>query len=377
MKIRVDESGTVEGLNRLLDRAGAEDGARGVLILACQANGFTPEKVDGLLKATPLPLFGGIFPGLIRDCRKLDRGTIVVGLDQPPEVYCLPGLSDPGLDFDRGLEDLIPDPGPAQTVMVLVDGYSQRITSLIDSLYAFLGVGFNYLGGGAGEINPAALDMDTTPCLFTNEGLVKDAALLALTGLEAGIGVAHGWHKVTGPFKVTGSKGNRIAGLDLRPAFRVYREVIEEYSGEVIGETNFFEIAKRFPFGINRVASEVIVRDPFTVEGDELVVATEVPQESFVDILTGDPESLIAAARKSATRGQARYRGEAPELAFMVDCISRALFLGDDFEQEIAAAAIPGLDLIGVLSLGEIANSGDEFMELYNKTCVVGVVGAV
>ena len=59
----------------------------------------------------------------------------------------------------------------------------------------------------------------------------------------------------------------------------------------------------------------------------------------------------------------------------LIDCISRGLFLGEGFIREIEAVRAGNTPLIGALTLGEIANDGKDYMELYNKTCVVGILG--
>ncbi|MCP4750721.1 MAG: histidine kinase [Proteobacteria bacterium] len=348
---------------------------KGLLILACDENRFTPDAVDGVLKKVSVPLFGGVFPAIIHGSEKLTRGTIVAGLSRKPEVHLVPNISDAALDFDGVIDTLVPETENAGTMFVFVDGYSQRICSLIESLYSVFGLGLNYIGGGAGSIDPSALEMSTTPCLFTNDGLIEDGALLALVDTESGVGVRHGWHKISGPYKVTESSGNVIKSLDWRPAFEVYKEIIKGYSGDIITPENFFDIAKRFPFGISRLGSEIIVRDPFTVEGEFLIVATEIPQESFVDVLSGDLDSLVDAAKNSFTGAMDSYQGGPEKTAFLIDCISRVLFLGEDFSREIAAVRQENTPLIGALTLGEIANSGKDYMELYNKTCVVGILG--
>ena len=375
MIIRIDPTGTTDGFRTILKEMSGVDDINGLLILACDENGFSPETVDDLLKSVSVPLFGGVFPGIIHDRKSLKRGTIVAGLGIRPSVHVIRGLSGVPLDYDREMAPLMAKTGKGKTIFVFVDGYSQGISGLIDSLYDNLGLQVNYLGGGAGSINPAALDMTKKPCLFTNDGLVKDSAVLAVTPMQSGVGAAHGWHKIQGPFKVTGSSGNAITSLDWRPAFEVYEEIISEHSGKTISRENFFDIAKCYPLGISRLGAEIIVRDPFTMEGDAIVVATEIPRESFIDILTGDRESIVEAAGKSRDAAMNAFRGRKKDAIMLIDCISRALFLGDGFPREIEAVCQDGVPLIGVLSLGEIANSGESFMELYNKTCVVGILG--
>ncbi|NOR26155.1 MAG: hypothetical protein GQ542_17565 [Desulforhopalus sp.] len=57
-----------------------------------------------------------------------------------------------------------------------------------------------------------------------------------------------------------------------------------------------------------------------------------------------------------------------------MDCISRVLFLGDKLQEEIEAVQDASAPLIGAFTIGEIANSGKDFLEFYNKTCIVGVL---
>ena len=375
MIISSDRSGTIEGLQNMFGEMTQEQDVKGLIILACDANGFTPESLDGILKSVPIPIFGGVFPAIVHGQEVYQTGTIIVGLKTEPDVRAIEGLSDPGLDYEEELGNLDMSPGGGTCMFVLFDGYSQRISPFVDSLYTLFGLDYTYIGGGAGSINPSALDMSGTPCLITNNGLLKDGAILAVVDMKCSVGAKHGWRKISGPYKVTESEGNAILSIDWRPAFEVYREIIQAHSQSEIRKDNFFEIAKYFPFGINRLGAEIIVRDPFSVKEDCLLVATEIPQESFIDILTGDTRTLVSAAEQSFEDARAAYPGTETECTFLIDCISRALFLDDEFELELDAVSRDGLPLIGILSLGEIANSGKSFMELLNKTCVIGLLG--
>ena len=369
MLLKIDRTGTIEGFQTIFNEVAGADGVQGMMILACDANGFTPEGVDDVLKTAVLPIFGGIFPELISGKEKLTTGTIIVGLSVAPTVHVISGLSDEDADYEEIIDASIPDLGKAQTMIVYVDGLASRIGALIDSLFNVFGLEINYIGGGAGS-----LSFVQKPCLFTNQGLIQDSAVLALMESQSGIGVSHGWESVGRTFKVTEVERNVIKTLDWEPAFELYRQVVEEASGQTFGDDNFFDIAKGYPFGINRAGSERIVRDPIAVGDDgSLICVGEVPPDSYVDILTGTTKGLVAAAETAMRRGQQAFAGETAASALFIDCISRVLFLEDEFSLELEAVSAPSLPLVGALTLGEIANSGDDYLEFYNKTAVIAV----
>jgi hypothetical protein len=370
MIIKSGRTGSTAELAQLLNSVSRNERVKSILILACDENGYTPETVNSILKDVSIPVFGGIFPQIILEKENISKGCIVAGLLNEAHIHVVSGLSDEAIDYENILEEKMSCVN-TKTMFVLVDGLSTRISVLIDSLFNVLGLEFNYIGGGAGS-----LSFKQKPCLFTNEGLIHDSAILAALDTECGVGVGHGWTEVAGPFKVTESERNIIRTLDWRPAFEVYREVVEQHSGRTFNKNNFFEISKSYPFGINRLGTEKIVRDPFMVGDDgSLVCVGEVPQEFYVHILTGDLNSLVDAAKGAMELGKKSFNGTMDNRTILfIDCISRVLFLEENFAYEIEAVYNQQVPLIGALTLGEIANNGKDYLEFYNKTSVVGVL---
>ena len=371
MIFKIDETGTLEGFKDIIDEVSNQSQVKTLLILSCDANGFTPDVIDKKLQEISIPVFGGIFPEIIFGKEKFDKGTIVAGLSQAACIHTITNLSDMDVDYEEVIDEKIPGVGNCKTMFVLVDGFAKRISGLIDSLFNIFRLEFNYIGGGAGS-----LSMVQKPCLFTNNGLIQDAAVLALSKIESGVGVSHGWQDVSGPYRVTEADRNTIKTLDWKPAFQVYKEVVEENSGQVFKEDIFFDIAKGFPFGISKLGTEKVVRDPFVVgENGSLICVGEVPEGSYVHILKGDYSSLVSAAKNALTLGVEAFKPKAKDKAtFFIDCISRVLFLEDRFTDELNAVYKESVPLIGALTVGEIANSGKDYLEFYNKTSVVGVL---
>lgn len=238
-----------------------------------------------------------------------------------------------------------------------------------------LGNSVHYFGGGAGS-----LTLKQEPCLFTSGGFVQDAAIVAFIKLESNLGVRHGWERIMGPIVATKTRKNIIMELNWKNAFQVYRETVEGDSGKKLTTKNFFNIAKGYPFGIHKEGMEDIVRDPIAVtEKDELICVGEVPENSALSILKGKKTSLIHAASQAADDCLHIGAGTIRQ-SFIVDCISRVIYLEKDFAKELETVnhKIHSVDdrhtPSGILTLGEISSYGEGFLEFFNKTIVVGIL---
>ncbi len=353
----------------------AQDGrVRTILVFACDQNGWLKADLDPVLQAIDKPVLGGVFPQVIHEGVSHEKGCLVVALPFAVKHGLITGLSDPDADYDQQLmeqmETLIDTTVSQQSLMVWVDGLSSRIGSLIESIFYTLGLSFNLFGGGAGS-----LSFEQKPCLFDNNGMVMDAALIISLPIATAMGVSHGWQAVSEPLQVTSAEANTVKTLNWRPAFDVYKELVDSMTGQSLTPEAFFDTAKAYPFGLSRIGSEIVVRDPLKVtqEGHMLCVG-EVPEGSFVKILHGTHQSLIAAAAETkALALENQKHDDQIQLAFLVNCISRVLFHGEHLSEELAAVLMDQPS-IGVMTLGEIANNGEDFIEFYNKTMVMALM---
>jgi hypothetical protein len=242
------------------------------------------------------------------------------------------------------------------------------------AIYSQLGNRVTYWGGGAGS-----LSLRPKPCLFTRQGVQQGAAIIALSSLASRLGVRHGWRELRGPFVATRTSGNVILDLNWRNAFEVYRATVEADAGLAVTRESFFRVASGYPFGIRKDGHEPLVRDPVAVtEAGHLVCVGDVPENAALSILKGEPGHLVSAAGQAAR--EAAGEGPPGTIAhcLLADCVSRAMFLGDRFPEELhaiedalsAGAARP----VGMLTLGEISSHGEGYLEFLNKTSVVAVV---
>lgn len=342
---------------------------RTVLVFLPEGNDWSKELIDNALLAFTKPIIGGIFPQIINQKHCQTTGAILVGLTIPLQIQTLPLGHNQEANFTDTLEQNFPEVYSEQTLLVFTDGLAQGCALLIEQLFNHFGLDNNFIGGGAGS-----LSLEQRPCVITNAGLQQDIAILGMTAQRAGVGVAHGWEPITEAYRVTESTGNTIISLNWQPAFEVYQEVIKQHAKLSITEENFFEVAKAFPFGITKVNAELVVRDPIITKDKQLVCVGDVPQGSFVHILTGDLESLSAAATEAKNRALASMPAKAPiKWQLFIDCISRVLFMEQQFDCELENVSIEQVPMVGVLTLGEIANNGQDYLEFYNKTAVVAL----
>ncbi|MBU0679766.1 MAG: FIST C-terminal domain-containing protein [Verrucomicrobia bacterium] len=334
---------------------------------------LVPEIISSLTDMN-VPFFGGLFPGVLYMGKKLETGAVLVSLPMviPPRVV-RHGDED-SFDFLEVEEGLAGSGNANVTALVLVDGLSPNISSILEELFNRLGNTVHYLGGGAGS-----LSLKQQPCLFTaDEGFFQDAAIVAFVDLPSRLGVRHGWNRLVGPFVATRTSKNVIKELNWKNAFDVYASAVGADAKSDLTKDNFFDIAKCYPFGMIHEGTEDVVRDPVAVTEDGFLVCVgDVPENSILHILKGTPATLVQAA------GQAAEDAVTPVdsrclFVMVADCISRAIFLGEDFGEELKAVRCHTEDVLegrtcgGMLTIGEISSHGEGLIEFFNKTVVVG-----
>lgn len=317
---------------------------------------------------------GGIFPAVIAGETHSSSGVVLKTLPAATKPYLVKNLDQeillPEFEQELSLSEI-----HELTALIWIDGLTSKISNFLAELYNNLGNSVRYLGGGAGS-----LTLKQKPCIFSPEGCFQDAAIIFFSALESQLGVQHGWQRLAGPIPATQTHRNAIAELNWENAFQVYQKAVEADCDRSITVENFFEIAKGYPFGIFKEGQEDIVRDPIiATESGNLICVGEVPENALLYILRGDTQSLISSASTAAQ--EATKRGQIGLFEILVvDCISRVLFLGENFGQELQALRNQFLavdcqrSVEGVLTLGEISSYGNGFLEFLNKTIVVGAL---
>ncbi|MBM3437264.1 MAG: hypothetical protein FJY07_13740 [Bacteroidetes bacterium] len=368
LKIRLSPSGSLSDLKTDIESLLREGNIGGLVVMTCEANNYTPKILNPLLNSLPLPVFGGIFPGILYGNQKHSRGSLIIGLREMPEVHVIKTVSNPTEDFYISMSDYFKGNDELKTVFIFVDGTSQNTNKFIESLFIVFGLEYNFIGGGAGSVT-----MEPMPCIITNEGLLSDAVVIAGSKLNGRLSFKHGWKSIAGPFKVTGSNRNLLISLDFRPVMEIYREIVEPLVNQKITEENFSIIAAGYPFAITRLGTEKIIRSPLKIDSfNNIICACEIPEGVFVHILHAEKDDLFKAGMEAQDEALTHFdRNANDHFTFVIDCISRVRFLGDLYSKTLNILNDRGRPLAGILSLGEIANNGKEFLEFYNKTIVI------
>ena len=267
--------------------------------------------------------------------------------------------------------------GCTQSMTVaLLDGLSTNGEPLVEGLLAHTR-GYQRLVGGAAGDDGA---FQKTHVAAKGRSAVSGAAAAHVFASKPwGIGVAHGLSPATDRMRVTKARGNRIYEIEKRPAFEAYRAFAKQRDGIDLTPERAASFLVQNEMGVYYFDNVRHARAAIRVESDgSLVCAGTVPEGASVCFLTGDPESMLQAARAAALEAAEQLKGQPAAGVLVFDCVCREAILGAKFEREIAAIAgvFPHVPVGGFLTYGEIARARGRLEGWHNATVVVVAVPA-
>ncbi|MDA3890189.1 MAG: FIST C-terminal domain-containing protein [Salinivirgaceae bacterium] len=346
----------------------ATNEVKSILMLMADKERYDSNEVSSVLIKTSKPLIGGVFPELIFKGERKASGTILIPLKFKINTQLFNLNESTDYCFEQLANIKMDSLDSSSSLFVFADALNSNKDSFIEILFNYFGINPTYIGGGAGS-----LSFKPFQCIIDNHGMHSDAAVIGWVNKSVALGVAHGWQSISEPCKVTKANSNVIETINWKPAFEVYKEIVEKHSGKTFTNDNFFDIAKSYPLGITKIDAEMVVRDPFMVSNNSLYVVDVIKEGEYVNILHGDIDSLLNGALKARQIAFSKLEDSMNEKSiFCIDCISRVLFMQDSFNKELEVFG-DGVEVNGILSIGEIANSEDSYLEIYNKTIVVGI----
>jgi hypothetical protein len=365
MEKRIVPAKEADQLFNILRGLDAEESVNSILLYLGADFPLDTPAFNDVLKNLETTIIGGIFPEVILNGQRFSDSAVILGRSEQMTAITITDFEEATIEEKVSNAFDLP-PGNGVSFFIFIDALVREKAHLLDTLYNLYGSLPSYLGGGAGS-----LAFQPFPCIVSNEGITHNSAVIAMLPRSISLGIAHGWKPISEPLKVTEAEGNQVISLNWQPAMTTYQKIIEEHTGKNFDFGDFFNATKSYPFGIQKLNDEMIVRDPFQTQEERIFLLDDIEEGSFVQVLYGDLDSLIdgaGEAREAATKTNST-RGN----TLIIDCISRVLFMGDHLEHELRALD-PQANAFGALTLGEIANSGDSYLDVYNKTAVVGII---
>jgi hypothetical protein len=353
----------LESLKQTFSNLQANQEIKGLFLFGCDLNRPKTQEMEAILNLNQIPLLGGFFPEIIAEGQRKKEGFVLIPLYDDLIVTVFDDFQETSNLNDQFELWRTTCPIDIGSVFCFVNALWTEKTALIAMLYDALGPFVNYLGGGAGS-----LSFQSFPCIFANQKIIEHGAVVGVMKKHLSLGVAHGWHPISQPIKVTETHGNTIISLNWEPAFSVYKTLVQSHSNQEINEQNFFEIAKSYPLGLVKLDDEMIIRDPYATSNGTLQIVDEVPVGEYIRIMHGNMDSLLEGAKNAVEQAYSNQVEDFTQLS--IDCISRVLFMQEDFSEELTYLN-QKQKANGILSIGEIANPVNAPLELFNKTVVV------
>lgn len=161
-----------------------------LIVMLAEKSAALAERLVNELRDSGHTFIGGIFPLIIHGDRSFERGAVILALpscDAPRTIHKL----------SAGSHSVTPPRHmPAEhdsncTAIVFTDCLARGSERLLDALFDACGGRYQFFGGGAGFSN-----LQPAPCVFSSEGLLQDAAVVAFVRQQSHLSSRHGWRVV-------------------------------------------------------------------------------------------------------------------------------------------------------------------------------------
>jgi hypothetical protein len=262
---------------------------------------------------------------------------------------------------------------PHSITVVLGDGLSPAFEKLVVQLRRTTSDTQQIVGAGAADEGALArTQVGANGRAFQGGAL----ALHVFSKSRWGIGVEHGVAATTVPMTGTRAQGNLVREIDGTPALEVYRRYAAG-RGQPLEDAGLAQFLIENELGVLLFEDIVRIRAPIRVEPDgSLFFAGEVPEGARVCIVRGEPEQMLAAAKRAAESAAEGLAGARAAGVLVFSCICRGLRLGARYADEIECVrkVFPDVPIAGFSSYGEIARTAAKLEGYHNSTIVVAAI---
>ncbi len=366
METILNELGTEDSLLLYIQKINeSADQYKTLVIFAAENNPISDEAYKKLFAQSHIDITGGIFPQLRYNDKIIEKGFLLTPLEKALKYELIHNISSEKTDLDFLAKEAAKKLNSCKSLVIWVDGLSERISVLLASVYDYFGAHINYYGGGAGRTTGRA------NCIFGHKDLFQDCALLIESEYISYTSVKHGYQLFSGPHIVNKSVNNSILEIDYTDAFDFYSKILKKSGLQEINSQNLVDHYAKFPVGIHKYDGTIIVRDPLSTDGKKLLCIGDVPEDSVIYILIGNDDYVVTAATDGVKDLLVKHSDM--KSVFVIDCINRLRYSGTDYNQCVRAASdlMKGKKIVGVFSLGEIASDGDHPLEFFTKSIVL------
>ncbi len=301
--------------------------------------------------------YASLHPFIIYNYQRYENKMFCVVLDDMAKIELVEDISS--YDSNKKLDNL-------KSMIVFADALSNSLTPFLENLYEYTSLGVSIIGGGSGKKGFKKDDV-----IFYKDRSLKNAAIIVKFFEKIFYNVKHGWEYLDGPFVISSSKDDIINEIDFKDARAFYKMTLERDLDTKIEDSDLLDLSRSYPLGIVQYKQEFIVRDMISFEDNKINLIGSITENSLIDILKGNKDTLIEATTQSAK--ELKNMISDFDTAFIFDCISREEYLKDSYEENLLKLKKElSSDIVGVGTLGEFANHGTSYIDILNKTCVLG-----
>ena len=363
----LEKTGSISNLVKTLDKV-LTTNPKALTILAATGNEFSKIKLDPVLEGLGVPVSGGIFPKVIFKDQLLDKGSIVIAWQNEISITNYKNIENTDTIRDLiGISNKTKHTKDIGEYLIFIDSAVPNLEENLDVLYKKIGFRATFAGGGAGSAT-----LKSTPCIISNEGLLKNAMQTVSTNHKSKITSTHGWQKQSGPHLVTSSIKATIKTLNYEPVADFYKKHNTLFRDHNLKCTKFSTFFNEYPIGIENIDGELLVRDPIRCTDDSIEYIGNIPEYSKVHMLTGTTDSSRNEVEIELEK--LNLKDEEADATFIFSCVNRDDADSYGYSKEIRMLnkhLAESKHVVGTLAIGEIATGESRLLHLHNKSIVI------
>ncbi len=309
-------------------------------------------------------IYAVIFPAVIYGNKLYDNGVLVCELAKETVIM------HSGYKNESYNEVLT----KSRSVLLFVYWLNPSIYESLDRIFSYTSEDVSIMGAGCGR---TSRDYNG---IITKNGLDLHEDVLVLTSSQKlSIGVKHSVAFHNGYYIARTEYGNKITTINGTNAAPFYINMIKKYFDEDVTPENIFSIGVKYPIGLGATRGEHPIRVPVAIEGESIIVGGPMDREHTISLMCANSKTLLEASSLAMMEVKKEVGDVAQKECFIIEGAGRQISLGERFSEELESIASNFLhptQCYGILSLGEIANSSDKYIEYSNEACVIGVFNA-